>query len=590
MVKSYFRNSAPIIDWRGDAAIDVVKPWKPEPLDHKHWPPDYKRVYAWRLRQLKLLRSDPLMLRSAKVYYASRPNEFIMHWMDTYDPRRSGNKWVPFVFFVRQNQFIDFLQSCVEDKENGLTEKCRDAGATWLCCGYSVHSWLFIANDAIGWGSRKQELVDKIGDASSIFEKMRLIVNRLPDIWRPKGLKPRDHMTFMKLINPENGSVITGETGDNIGRGGRTRIYFKDESAHYERPEKIEAALGDNTNVQIDISSVNGLGNVFHRRREAGIDWSPNAMNLKPGYTRVFVIDWRDHPEKTQKWYDQRKAKYEREGMLHVFAQEVDRNYSAAVSNTIIPYEWIVACVDAHLKIKWMDDKGGVHFGFPDNHIPDVWIAGLDVADGGIDRNGLALRQWIVLRDVEEWGERDAGVTTRRTIARVRHHKGIRVEYDCIGIGATVKAEYNRLVDEKIIVPHEVKLVPWNAGAAVVDPFYRIIPNDDDSPMNKDFYGNMKAQAWWSLRSRFYKTFKNLTEGVIYPIGDLISLDSKMPLLHQLMKELAQPTRGESSSLRMIVDKKPDGMKSPNLGDATVQAFFPVDENKGQAILGGYGI
>jgi hypothetical protein len=54
--------------------------------------------------------------------------------------------------------------------------------------------------------------------------------------------------------------ILICEAGDNIGRGGRTLVYFKDESAHYEHPDLIEAALGDNTNVQIDISSVNGLG------------------------------------------------------------------------------------------------------------------------------------------------------------------------------------------------------------------------------------------------------------------------------------------------------------------------------------------
>lgn len=590
MVKNYFSRNGDLVGWRKYDKIPSVIPWKPEPLSHDQWPPNYKAVYAWRLRQLSLLRADPELLKSAKAYYATRQAEFIIHWMDTYDPRRSGNKWIPFVFFVRQAEFIQFLHECARDKENGLTEKCRDAGATWLACGYTIHSWLFIKHDAIGWGSRKQELVDKIGDASSIFEKLRLIVNRLPDIWRPVGLKPRDHMTFMKLINPENGSVVTGETGDNIGRGGRTRIYFKDESAHYERPEKIEAALGDNTNVQIDISSVNGLGNVFHRRREAGIDWTPRASNLRPGYTRVFIIDWRDHPEKTQKWYDQRRAKYEREGMLHVFAQEVDRNYSAAISNTIIPYEWIVATIDAHKKITWVDGNGNKRIGIEDRDIPNNWIAGLDVADGGIDRNAVALRQWIICRDIEEWGERDPGVTTRRTIAKVRNHKGIKVQYDCVGIGSSVKSEYNRLVDAKDIIPTEIRFVPWNAGASVVDPFYRIIPDDDDSPMNKDFFQNFKAQAWWSIRARFYKTFKNITEGVIYPIEDMISLDSKIPLLHSLCKELAQPTSVPSSSLRTLVDKKPDGMKSPNLADAVVQAFFPVDETKGQALLGNYGL
>ncbi len=348
-------------------------------------------------------------------------------------------------FFIRQNDLIDFLQECVRDAEGGLIEKCRDMGATWLCCGYSIHSWLFIENDAIGWGSRKQELVDKIGDVSSIFEKLRMLVRRLPDVFQPKGLNARLHMSEMKLLNPENGSVIGGEIGDSIGRGGRTRITFKDESAHYVHPEMVQAALDDNTNVQIDISSVNGLGNVFHRRREAGIDWYPGASNLKPGFTRVFVLDYKDHPEKDQQWYEGRKAKAIREGLQHVFAQEVERNYSAAISNTIIPHEWIVACVDAHKRIRWQPDKSGpVIVGLSDLIIGDRWVAGLDVADGGIDRNSLALRQGIVWRAVEEWGERDPGVTTRRAISTCKHHKGISLQYDCVGIGASVKSEYNR--------------------------------------------------------------------------------------------------------------------------------------------------
>lgn len=587
-----FAENSDLVGWRSreNAANDdtFIAPWKPEPLDHEQWPPDYKAVYAWRIEQITKLRADPSMLDAAKRYYAKRPAEFIMHWMDTYNPRKATSKWMPFVFFARQADYLQFLQSCVEEKENGLVEKCRDAGVTWLSCGYSVHSWLFIKDDAIGWGSRKQDLVDKLGNPDSIFEKMRQILRRLPQEFLPRGFSMDKHATFMRFINPENNSVIMGEAGDNIGRGGRTRIYFKDESAHYERPEKIEAALGDNTNVQIDISSVNGLGNVFHRRREAGIDWSVGKV-IDPGYTRVFIIDWRDHPEKTQEWYDQRKAKYEREGMQHIFAQEVDRNYAAAISNTIIPYEWIDKAVDAHLFIKWRDDKGIMRTGFTEADIPNIWMAGLDVADGGIDRNSLALRQWIIWRDSEEWGERDPGISTRRAIARCRPYKGIRVMYDSIGVGSGVKTEYNRLhIDEKIVTPEQCRFVPWNAGGAVRNPYDRLIENDDDSLLNRDMFQNIKAQAWWSVRTRFYKTFKNITEGVIYPVDELISLDSRMALLSQLKKELAQPTRGESSSLKTIVDKKPDGTKSPNLADAGIQMFFPVEDDN-HAIVGSYG-
>lgn len=567
-----------LFSWRELAEQAVVKPWKPEPLTHQQWPPSYKAVYAWRMRQLEAFKADPSLVVAAKAYYRTRQAEFIMHWMDTYNPRKVRNKWMPFVFFMRQADYIQFLKDCVEQGENGLVEKCRDAGATWLSCGYSVHSWLFINDDAIGWGSRKQDLVDKLGNPDSIFEKMRLILRRLPDVFKPRGFDMNKHGTFMRFVNPENNSVIMGEAGDNIGRGGRTRIYFKDESAHYERPEKIEAALGDNTNVQIDISSVNGLGNVFHRRREAGVLWR-RGVKIDAGFTRVFIIDWRDHPEKTQEWYDTRRAKYEREGMLHVFAQEVDRNYAAAVANTIIPFEWIEAAVDAHLKVPYLACI----------EPPKVFGAGLDVADEGIDRNALALRQWIIVRNVEEWGDRDPGASTRYAMDTLREYPGIRVQYDSVGMGSSVKSEFNRLVEDGTLDPVAMRFVAWNAGAGVENPYDHVIPDDHESMFNRDFFQNLKAQAWWSIRSRFYKTFKAVTEGVVYSPDELISLDGTMPLLQQVKKELAQPTRGTSGQLKMIVDKKPNGTKSPNLADAIIQVMFPVDDGSTAVLIGRYG-
>lgn len=553
------------------------KPWKPRPLSRAEWPSrDYRGVFLWRIQMLTLLRSDETLCAEAWEYYKHHKIEFICHWMDTYNPRLKGSKWVPFLLFERQDEFLHFVQELDIEEANGLVEKCRDIGATWLLCAWSVACWLFDDDDATGWGSRKQELVDKLGDPDSIFEKMRLIVKRLPDVWTPKNFKSRDHATFMKLINPDNGSTITGESGDNIGRGGRKKRYVVDEAAHIERPEKVEASLGDTTNVRIDISSVNGIGNVFYRKRKAGIDWIPGLI-IPSGYTRVFVFDWRDHPEKDQKWYDTRKAKAEREGMMHIFAQEVDRDYSGAIVGRIIAPEWIDAAVDAHHYIDCLKVPP-----------PNNWVAGLDVADGGIDRNALALRQWVILRNIEEWPGIDTAMTTQRAIASLRAHKGISIEYDCIGVGAGVKGEYNRLVREKLITSNEYKLVPWNAGAKVVNPFNRVIPDDDESPYNGDYYGNFKAQAWFSLRSRFFKTWRARVHGDIYQADELISLDSRSlgAMLFPLKDELAQPVRAYSQGLKIIVDKVPEGTRSPNLADATVQAYFPAPENE-PVLIGG---
>jgi len=226
--------------------------------------------------------------------------------------------------------------------------------------------------------------------------------------------------------------------------------------------------------------------------------------------------------------------------------------------------------------------------------MPDAWMAGLDIADGGQDRNALAKRQWIILRHVEEWGERDTGVSTRRAIVNTREHKNIKVMYDAIGVGSGVKAEYNRIIiDEKL--KNIPKFVAWNAGAGVLNPYDRLIPNDIESLTNKDFFGNIKAQAWWSLYTRFYKTWKCIQaleagEPVPnYEANELISIDGNIKLLEQLVEELGQATRGTSAGLKTIVDKTPDGTRSPNIADAVVMCFFPIPDDYSTVTVGSFG-
>ena len=537
----------------------------PATTSREQWPPNYAYVFAWRQQQLLKLRKNPNLLAGAKAYYrAGHAVEFINDWVDTYDPRNAGTglpAHMPFVLFERQEQMVQFLLCCLTDEEGGLIEKARDVGATWICAAFSVWLWLFEPGAAVGWGSRKEQLVDKIGDPDSIFEKMRMIVRNLPREFLPAGLRESDHMTYMKFINPETGATITGEAGDNIGRGGRKLIYFKDESAHYERPEKIEAALADNTRVQIDISSVNGLGNVFHRRREAGIDWEP-GKKMPKGKTRVFVMDWRDHPAKTQEWYNTRRQKAADDGLLHVFAQEVDRNYAASVEGLIIPAEWVAAAIDAHKKLKF-DDSG-------------AWVGALDVADGGGDRNAFAARKGVILQSLAEWGERDTGATARRAIQHCEGKLPIKVQYDCIGVGAGVKAETNRL-NEEGLMPKGIRFIPWDAGSAPQDKDKPVVPKDKDSPLNGDFYMNLKAQGWWELRRRFERTYRAITEkGFTWAPDDLISIPSDLPMLRLLQKELSQPTASKSARLKLVVDKTPEGTRSPNLADAVMMCFWPI--------------
>lgn len=534
------------------------------------WPPAYSPIFAQRQARAVKFKKRPELLELSKKYYKTRPVEFISDWAATYDPRNAGTNKptvMPFAMFPKQEELTMFLFAMVKGQEDGLIEKARDMGATWVCCAFSVWLWLFWPGAAIGWGSRKQDLVDKLGDPDSIFEKIRILIRYLPRVFWPEGFKSSD-MSFMKIINPENGASITGEAGDNIGRGGRKLIYFKDESAHYERPEKIEAALGDTTRTQIDISSVNGLGNVFHRKREAGVEWL--GGDAVTGKTNVFVMDWSDHPHKTAEWHEARRLKSIDQGLLHVFEQEVNRNYGAAVAGIIIKPEWVKAAIDAHLTIPGFDDSG-------------MWAGALDVADpddGPGDSNAQAMKKGVILREVHEWHVRDTAITARKS-AELAETKGkIEIQYDSIGVGSGVKAEANRLIDEGYM-PGNVQFLPWNAAAKCLNPDDRMVKNKDgtddkDSPLNIDFFENLKAQGWWELARRFEKTYRAVNEGRIYPTSELISLDSQLPLLRKLQKELSQPTSCKSSRMKWMVDKKPEGTSSPNLADVVMMVFWPI--------------
>jgi hypothetical protein len=520
------------------------------------WQPDYREVYKRRVRMIEAAR-DPQQLALITQYYKTHPVEWISDWATTFDPRKA--KFMPFVLFERQREFINFLQSCLADRESGLVEKSRDVGATWLCVAFGVWLILYHSGVTVGFGSLNVQKVDKIGDPDSILEKARILIRRLPAFMVPRaGIR----MAWKKILNAQNGSNITGDGGDNIGRGGRSSIFFKDESAHYEHPQLIEAALSENSDVQIDISSVNGTGNIFYNRRMAGEVWHPDRPSTA-GKTRVFIFDWRDNPIKTQEWYDLKRERYEADGLMSVFAQEVDRDYAASVQGVVIQAKWVNAAIDAHKKL-------GIE-------ISGAKIAGLDVADEGNDKNAYVARHGILLQGCQTWGGVDTSVTADNA-AELSIANGIYENYyDAIGVGAGVKGELNRQGREKSL-PRNVKFYPWIASKGPMDPDENVIPLDIQSPTNKDFFKNLKAQGWWRLRLRFEKTYRAVTKGIKYDPADLISIDSQMDELHELKQELSQVVYKKDNSGKIMIDKKPDGAMSPNRADATVICYNPVKE------------
>jgi phage terminase large subunit len=73
---------------------------------------------------------------------------------------------------------------------------------------------------------------------------------------------------------------------------------------------------------------------------------------------------------------------------------------------------------------------------------------------------------------------------------------------------------------------------------------------------NKDFFANLKAQAWWLVADRFRNTFNAVKNGEQYPVDELISIDSSCPLLEKLKLELTTPHRDFDKNGRVMVESK----------------------------------
>ena len=217
-----------------------------------------------------------------------------------------------------------WLEERVAVGKEGVVDKSRDIGWTWLAGGFGVNRWLFCPGFKTTFGSRVEDLVDEKGNPDSIFGKIRLLIDRLPLWMMPAGFKPSEHDNFMRLINPANGNIVSGEAGDQMGRGGRSTLYIVDEGAFIERPERVDAAIIANANTRIWASSANGPGNLFYRKRHGG-------------HISVFTFHYRDDPRKDKAWAEATKKEVD----PVVWASEYEIDYGASMEGICIPGEWV---------------------------------------------------------------------------------------------------------------------------------------------------------------------------------------------------------------------------------------------------------
>ena len=510
--------------------------------------PKYAPVFQERARRLRVMRERPEMLPGLKRYYRDNPAQFIIDHGTTFDPRvvkRGQPALMPFLLFPKQIEWVDWVMQRWANEEPGITDKSRDLGLSWLAVATMVTLSVFYDGFTAGFGSRKEEYVDRIGSPKSLFWKARQFIRFLPEEFRA-GHVAGKHDPSLRLTFPDTGSTISGEAGDNIGRGDRASIYVVDEAAYLERPQLIEASLSATTDCRIDISSANGMANPFAVKRFS----YPSEQ--------IFTLHWRDDPRKDDEWYEKQKRNLD----PVTVAQEIDINYAASVTGVVIPSEWVQSAVDAHVKLGLA--------------VSGERRGALDVADEGVDKNAFAGATGNVVDFLEEWS--GVGSDLLYTVQRAF---GICTDlglgsflYDADGMGASVRGDarvLNELRHAEDLrtgrLRPAIQAVPWRGSGAILYPERQ----DFEGRANADYFYNAKAQGWGWVKRRFQETHRALHEpGYEYDPDMIISLSSKLPGLNKLCAELSQPTWGPNNTGKMVVDKAPDGTRSPNLADAVM--------------------
>ena len=122
---------------------------------------------------------------------------------------------------------------------------------------------------------------------------------------------------------------------------------------------------------------------------------------------------------------------------------------------------------------------------------------------------------------------------------------------------------------------------PFNGSGAVINKKDYIIKPDGNSKgrTNESFFENYKAQCWWHIREMFKETHEAVTLGRTFTTDNIISISSKCSNINRLAAELSQPTYKKTNKGKLLINKTPDGAKSPNDADSVMMVFAPKEGN-----------
>lgn len=271
----------------------------------------------------------------------------------------------------------------------------------------------------------------------------------------------------------------------------------------------------------------------------------------------IIMVNWRDNPWhgelETQRLWDFEnipRAKYD-----HIW----EGAFNDSIEDPLILAEWFDACIDAHTKLGF--DPVGMR------------MSSHDPSDLGPDNKGYAFRHGSVLKDLQEMTTGNINEGGHWATGLAINNVSDSFNWDCDGMGVGLNEQVNAAFEGK-----HTTITQFKGSEKVDHPDAVFMPADrteiNEQKTNKQALKNKRAQYYFELRNRVFKTFEAVN-GKYRDPDELISFDSSIKLLPKLRSELCRmPVKPNGNGLFELYTKQQmkDKFKfdSPNLADSVM--------------------
>ena len=183
---------------------------------------------------------------------------------------------------------------------------------------------------------------------------------------------------------------------------------------------------------------------------------------------------------------------------------------------------------------------------------------GIDIGDGGVDISTLSVvdkdtKICIYSKEIRH-GRGEQVVITKELLSWVKKYK-CEIVYDAIGVGAG----FRQILRDNLL-GYKYRVTPFIASEKPKQPNKRY-----GDVKNKDYFKNVKIQAWISLRDLLREN-----KAKFY----------SFELLDKVIDELITPLLVEVEDRKVRLETKEElrkrGVKSPNLADSVIMAYYDL--------------